>query len=126
MIGFENDPVDSAEICIMEIFGREVNSHGALVGVGIKKHHDPRVVEDFSKVSVHVDVCDWHTYSVEWGPDSIAFYMDDICLKVANQSIKYPMQLMLNIYEFDRKSASGRYPKEFAVDWVRGHKLANP
>ena len=125
MIGFENVPADSAEICIMEIFGKEINNLDALIGVGVKSHHDPRVKEDFSKVPVHIDVCDWHTYSVEWGPETISFYLDDICLKIVNQSIKYPMQLMLNIYEFSRNSGSGRYPKEFAVDWVRGHRLTN-
>jgi len=126
MIGFENDPADSAEICIMEIFSKEINNDGALVGVGVKSHHDPRTTEDFSKVSVNIDVCDWHTYSVEWGPETIAFYLDGICIKTVHQSIKYAMQLMLNIYEFSRNSGSGSYPKEFAVDWVRGHRLTNP
>lgn len=32
------------------------------------------------------------------------------------------MQLMLDIYEFSRHEGSGTYPKEFAVDWVRGYK----
>jgi beta-glucanase (GH16 family) len=87
--------------------------------VGIKRHHDPRVHDDFSKVTVEADVCDWHTYSVEWTPKSISFYFDEEPLKVVDQSIDYPMQLMLNIYEFNREAGTG--PKEFAVDWVRGY-----
>lgn len=124
LIGFESEPADSAEICVMEIFGKEIDDAGALVGVGIKKHHDPRVEEDFSKVKVQADVCDWHTYSVEWTPESVSFYFDEVCLKTVNQSINYPMQLMLNIYEFSREAGAGAYPKEFAVDWVRGYRKA--
>lgn len=108
MIGFESEPTDSAEICVMEI----------------KKHHDPRVVDDFSKVAVQSDVCEWHTYSVEWSAESIRFYFDEVCLKTVNQPINYPMQLMLNIYEFSREATGGIYPKEFAVDWVRGYTKA--
>ncbi|MFZ2228054.1 MAG: glycoside hydrolase family 16 protein [Candidatus Nanopelagicaceae bacterium] len=119
LIGFESDPADSAEICVMEIFGKEIDNESALVGVGIKRHHDPRVHDDFSKVTVEADVCDWHTYSVEWTPKSISFYFDEEPLKVVDQSINYPMQLMLNIYEFNREAGTG--PKEFAVDWVRGY-----
>jgi len=39
------------------------------------------------------------------------------------ESPAYPMQLMLNVYEFARDeqdSSSDRHPKEFLVDWVRG------
>lgn len=124
LIGYESDPAESAEICIMEIFGKEIDEDGALVGVGIKKHHDPRIEEDFSKVAVQADVCDWHTYSVEWTSESVSFYFDEVCLKTVNQSINYPMQLMLNIYEFGREEGVGTYPKEFAVDWVRGYRRA--
>lgn len=121
LIGFESDPDDCAEICVMEIFGREIEAGSALVGVGVKAHHDRRVQDDFSKVTVEADVCDWHTYSVEWTSESISFYFDEVCLKTINQSINYSMQLMLNIYEFDRDAGTGVYPKEFVVDWVRGY-----
>jgi hypothetical protein len=33
---------------------------------------------------------------------------------------------MLNIYEFpgnERRGATGSYPKEFVVDYVRGHRI---
>lgn len=124
LIGFESEPADSAEICVMEIFGKEIEVGSALVGVGVKAHHDPRVQDDFSKVAVQADVCDWHSYSVEWTPSGISFYFDGVCIKTVNQSINYPMQLMLNIYEFDRDGGLGVYPKEFVVDWVRGYRRA--
>lgn len=124
LIGFESEPANSAEICVMEIFGNEIEDDRALVGVGVKAHYDPRVEDDFSKVIVEADVCDWHTYSVEWTPSGITFYFDDVYLKTLKQAINYPMQLMLNIYEFSREEGAGAYPKEFAVDWVRGYKRA--
>jgi len=122
LIGFEREPADSAEICVMEIFGKEIDNAGALIGVGVKAHHDPRVLDDFAKARVEANVCDWHTYSVEWTKSEISFYFDEVCLKTVDQSINYPMQLMLNIYEFSRDGGSGTYPKEFAVDWVRGFR----
>lgn len=124
LIGFESDPAESAEICIMEIFGNEIEAGNALVGVGVKAHHDPRVQDDFTKVAVEANVCDWHTYSVEWTSESVSFYFDEVCIKTVNQSINYPMQFMLNIYEFTREEGAGIYPKEFAVDWVRGYRSA--
>lgn len=129
MIGFESDPSESAEICIMEIFGDEIGSDSGVIGVGVHPFFDPDIREDFSKITVRSDLSDWHTYSVEWSSNAISFYFDDSCIKVVEQSINYPMQLMLNIYEFTRdKNSTFGYPKEFLVDWVRGYRplLANP
>ena len=55
------------------------------------------------------------------------FYVDDDLVKVVRQSPAYPMQVMLNIYEFpdahhDRDANT--YPKVFEVDWVRGWRPA--
>jgi hypothetical protein len=44
-------------------------------------------------------------------------------VKTVEQSPAYPMQLMLNIYEFPAEAAEGgSYPKEFVVDYVRGYR----
>lgn len=123
LIGFESEPDDCAEICVMEIFGNEAQPGYALVGVGVKAHLDPRMSEDFQKIAVDLDLRDWHTYAVKWSPESISFYLDDHWLKTVDQAIGYPMQLMLNIYEFEREiGPTGSYPKEFQVDWVRGYR----
>lgn len=41
------------------------------------------------------------------------------------QSPAYPMQLMLDIYEFppDGGARRGPYPKAFVIDSVRGYRL---
>ena len=40
MIGYEDRPERSGEICVFEIFGRDVASGRAGVGMGVHPHHD--------------------------------------------------------------------------------------
>jgi hypothetical protein len=54
MIGFEDRPERSAEICICEIFGAEAAPDRASVGVGIHPFGDPAIVDDFEKVAVSI------------------------------------------------------------------------
>lgn len=125
-IGYEDQPERSAEICVMEIFGRDVRAGSAAVGMGVHPHHDPMVVDDFSREPVSINARAFHVYSVEWTPDYTAHYVDDRLIKVVRQSIAYPMQFMLGIYEFadgpEPPSATDRYPKAFVVDWFRGYR----
>jgi hypothetical protein len=124
MIGFEDEPEQSAEICICEIFGREVSADRALVGMGVHPFGDPRIVDEFEKVEVDFDVREFHVYRAEWTPDHVAFFVDDRLVKQVGQSPAYPMQLMLGIYEFGGPDPRDTYPKEFLVDYVRGYRPA--
>jgi Glycosyl hydrolases family 16 len=117
-----DEPERSSEICVCEIFGREMGEDSALVGVGVHPFGDERIVDDFSKVRVEIDARDFHVYAVEWTPDDVTFFVDDTVIKTVDQSPDYPMQLLLNIYEFPGEP-SGPYPKEFIVDYVRGYRL---
>jgi hypothetical protein len=121
MIGFEDHPDRSAEICIFEIFGRDVTADGALVGMGLHPFGDRRIRDEFVKIPVDIDVRDFHTYSVEWLPGAVRFYIDDRAVATMQQSPDYPVQLMLSIYEF-APGEPADYPKEFLVDWVRGYR----
>jgi glycosyl hydrolase family 16 len=125
MIGYEDEPERSAEICICEIFGREVGADHALVGMGLHPFGDPRIVDDFSTVSVPIDVREFHVYAAEWTPDGVVFFVDDEPVRTADQSPAYPMQLMLGLYEFppEGDEPARPYPKEFVVDYVRGYGL---
>src|SRR6266545_4573196 len=49
MIGYEDEPERSAEICVCEIFGRDVGPDQAKVGIGVHPFGDPRIVDDFSR-----------------------------------------------------------------------------
>jgi glycosyl hydrolase family 16 len=122
MIGFEDAPERSSEICVAEIFGRDVRSDRAKIGMGVHPWADPAITDDFIAEEVAIDVRDWHTYSADWTPDGIAWYVDDRLVRTVDQSASYPMQLMLGIYEFpiaDDPRRPADYPKAFEVDWVR-------
>lgn len=127
MIGYEDEPERSGEICVCEIFGREVGDDRALVGVGVHPFGDPDLVDDFERVEVDVDVRQPHVYAAEWAPTSVRFLVDGEPVKAVRQAPQYPMQLMLGIYEFREGAPRGRYPKELVVDYVRGYRpLASP
>lgn len=124
MVGFEDLPERSGEICIFEIFGSDVGGTTATTGVGIHPFGDPLLQDEFLKMQLAADVTHFHVYSVEWTPESVTFYFDDQFLAKMEQSPNYPMQLMLNIYEFEGTTAPP-YPKEFRVDWVRGYRSSD-
>ena len=67
MVGLEDRPERSAEICVAEIFGNAVEPGGsAAVGVGLHQFRDPAVAEDFEAVRLPIDVAELHTYAVDW------------------------------------------------------------
>ncbi|HYO40390.1 MAG TPA: glycoside hydrolase family 16 protein [Nocardioidaceae bacterium] len=121
MIGFEDEPSRSAEICVAEIFGRGVRRETVDVGMGVHPFGDPDIVDDFSVETVAVDARDMHDYAALWTPEGVAFYVDDALVRRVDQSPGYPMQLMLGIYDFADPGAASpsSYPKTFAVQWVR-------
>jgi hypothetical protein len=119
MIGVEDEPDRSAEICVAEIFGRDVRADGAAVGMGLHRFGDPRITEEWAQQPVAVDVTDVHVYAVEWTPDHVAFFVDGALVTVAAQSPAYPMQFMLGIYAFpgdDGSLPAASFPREFVVD----------
>ena len=126
MIGYEDEPERSAEICVCEIFGRDVGREHAVVGVGVHPFGDPRLADDFSRETISIDARDFHVYAADWTPDQVAFFVDGKAIKTVSQSPTYPMQLMLSLYEFppaEGDEPTTQYPKEFIVDYVRGYKF---
>jgi Glycosyl hydrolases family 16 len=131
MIGFEDQPERSGEICVAEIFGRNLRDDSAAVGMGIHPFADPSLKDQFAAERLTIDAREFHTYAVEWTPDGVAFFVDNELIKTSAQSPSYPMQLMLGVYEFpadefgDADDGVDRpYPKEFVVDYVRGWRKA--
>jgi hypothetical protein len=125
MIGYEDEPERSAEICVCEIFGRDVGEGHARVGMGVHPFGDPNITDEFAAETVPIDAREFHVYAVEWTPECVEFFVDGELVKTVGQSPSYPMQLMLNLYEFpdERGGRTGPYPKEFVVDHVRGYRL---
>lgn len=131
MIGYEDTPERSAEICICEIFGRDVGPLQTRIGMGVHPFGDPAIRDEFAAESVGIDARGSHTYAAEWTPEEVAFYVDERLIKMVRQSPAYPMQFMLNIYEFadgpGLPSAPESYPKTFVVEGFRGYRpIAGP
>jgi len=126
MIGYEDEPSRSAEICVCEIFGRDVRPGEARVGMGVHPFGDPEIADDFAVEPVPIDARDFHVYAAEWTPDGVSFSVDGEQVRSVDQSPAYPMQLMLGIYEFPPEPGSAdpasAYPKELVVDYVRGER----
>ena len=131
MIGVGDEPGHTGEILVMEIFGRDVAPDRTRVGMGVHPFGDATIVDDFERVEIELDVREFHTYSAVWEANQVAWYVDDRLVRIVRQSLAYPLQLMLGIYEFppdglaedERRPAD--YPKVFELDWVRGWHLVS-
>jgi beta-glucanase (GH16 family) len=120
----EDDPEDAGEICIGELYGFAVGPGGSSVRTGIKAHADPRLRDDMADVPIAVDATDWHTYAAAWTAETTSIYVDDELVRTVDQGMAYPLQLMLDLFEFpagpDRDPAA--YPKTGDVAAVRGYR----
>jgi hypothetical protein len=118
LIGYEDEPQRSGELCVCEIFGRDIGQREAIVGMGIHPFADPHLREDFEAVSVPIDATDFHEYAAEWEPGHSRFFVDGRLVRSVDQAPDYPLQLMLGIFAF----RDGHRPNDFVVDWVRGYR----
>jgi hypothetical protein len=118
----------SGEICVCEIFGRDVGPDEAAVGVGVHPFGDPALEDDFEAVRLSIDARELHVYTADWTPEQVSFLVDGELVKTVPQSPAYPLQLMLGIYEFPPEAGAApepeTYPKALVVDYVRGYRLA--
>ena len=122
MIGFEEEPDESGEILVMEIFGRDIAAGRAAVGMGVRPHHDPRLRDGFTRVPLELDATRPHEYAVVWQTDGISWSVDGRTVLETDQSPDYPMQLMLGIYAFE-PVRPGEPPLGFVVDQVHGDPI---
>jgi hypothetical protein len=90
MIGYEDEPERSAEICVCEIFGRDVGPRHAKVGMGVHPFGDPRIADEFAAETLPIDAREFHVYAAEWTPEHVAFYVDGDHVETVGQSPDYP------------------------------------
>lgn len=129
LVGFEAEsPAHSGEICVAELFGHAIGRPPSLANIGVKAHNDPRIEDDMEAVALDLDATDWHTYAAEWTPERVRFFVDDRLVRVVCQRIDYPLQLMVDLFEFPDDADADRdpsaYPKVGEVDAVRGYRRA--
>lgn len=126
LIGFEEKPKQSAEICICEIFGRDMTAVSAKIGYGLHPFNDPTITDEFYHDTVAINAADYHIYAAEWTPTEVTFFVDNVKMRTIPQSPTYPMQFMLTFYEIpDELTPQARktpWPKTVEVDYVRGYR----
>jgi hypothetical protein len=75
-------------------------------------------------VALPLDATAWHTYAAEWTASATRIYVDDELVRSIGQGTSYPLQLMLDLFEFadtgPRDPAD--YPKHGDVAAVRGYR----
>jgi hypothetical protein len=120
--GFEEDPDQSGEICVVEIFGRSIDDGTAEVGVGVKRLNDPHLVHQFAAPRLAVDVGEMHEYAVAWDDRTARFTVDGAIVHTATAPPTYPMQAMVAVFDFPAWSEGdddGLVPR-LVVDSIRG------
>ena len=129
LVGFEDRPERSAEICVAEVFGDAVRVDddgraSAAVGMGTHPFRDPRVVEDFAAPRLALDVAEFHTYAVDWRPDGAVFSVDGSPVRSVAVTPDYPVQSMLAVFDFPERAVPGEpyVVPELVVDVVRGYR----
>lgn len=122
MVGIEDEPRRSGEICVFEVFGDQTNSAGPAVGMGIHPFRDPSLRDDFATPRLPIDVSDFQTYAVEWRPGRVDFFVNGAHVRTVEQAPDYPMQMMIGVFDFPAKPAAaanaGHVPV-LALDYVR-------
>jgi hypothetical protein len=132
MIGYEDSPEKSGEIAIFELVGAKAGNDLSEVRLGVHPWGDPTLKEDFYAEWLPIDTTHYHIYGLEWTPTHIDFYVDNVKIKIIQQSPAYPMQFMLSIYEHPFEGAwtgvydpNAPYPKQFRIDYFRGYQPEN-
>lgn len=123
MVGLEDEPERSAEICVTEMFGDAVQPGTAAVGVGLHPFRDPAVTEDFAAVRLPLDIAAFHTYAVDWSAEQAEFLVDGVVVRRCARPPAYPMQMMLAVFDFPERSVGhdADAVPELVVDSLRGY-----
>jgi hypothetical protein len=126
MVGIEDEPERSGEICIFEVFGdtiaEEDGRRTAGVGSGVHPFRDPALTDEFDAPRMAIDVSEFHVYAAVWRPGRVDFLIDGEDVKSVSQAPDYPMQMMVAVFDFPDKAGSGPpdHVPALVVDEVRG------
>jgi hypothetical protein len=123
MVGREEEPDRSGEICIFEVFGDALvngDQPTAAVGMGVHPFRDPKLSDEFDASRLAIDVREPHTYAAEWRPGRVAWLVDGEPVKTVEQAPDYAMQMMVAVFDFPAQDGPADHVPELAVDFVRG------
>jgi hypothetical protein len=121
LCGFEDQPDHCGEICVTEVFGKDVlPGESAEVGVGLKQIRDPNLAQDFAAPRLGIDVAAFHTYAVDWDAQEAVFSVDGEEVRRCPAPPTYPLQVMVAVFDFPQWSSgndAGLVP-QLVVDWI--------
>ncbi len=126
MVGIEDVPERSGEICLVEVFGDTVAEGRAAVGSGIHPFRDPALREEFSADPMEIDVAESHRYAVEWQPGRVDFLVDGERIRTAGQAPGYPMQLIIGLFDFPGRPEPAGGEPEAELRGPAGHRRRRP
>ena len=75
----------------MEVFGDVVRDGRADIGMGLHRFRDPALTEEWSTVTLPIDVAEFHTYAVDWRPGSLAVSVDGEVVREVGQAPDHPV-----------------------------------
>ena len=83
--------------------------------------------DDIEELALDLDATAWHSYAAEWTTERIRFFVDDRLVRTVHQRIDYPLQLMVDLFEFPEGTVRdpAAYPKFGEVNAVRGYQRAD-
>jgi rhodanese-related sulfurtransferase len=115
MVGIEDEPHRSGEICVFEVFGDAPTA----IGMGIKHFRDPALRWDFEAPRLAIDVREPHLYAADWRKGRVEFSVDGERVRSVEQAPDYPMQFMVAVFDFPAKPGPPDHEPLFAIDRVR-------
>jgi hypothetical protein len=119
LVGTEHlDERDSGEVCVFEVDAEAVGETSTTARVGVKAHHDPRLVTDMTEVVVPVGRGERHTWSAEWDDDGVRVSCQGELVHRSAQRLPYPLQLMVDLFETAPPGPAREYPKSALVHRV--------
>jgi hypothetical protein len=123
LCGFEEQPDHCGEICVTEVFGKDVTpGQSAEVGVGLKQIRDPNLKQDFAAPRLPIDVAEFHTYAVDWDATQAVFSVDGEQVRTCPAPPTYPLQVMVAVFDFPEWSTGNddQLVPELVVDSISG------
>ena len=124
------------EIDIMELIGKEPSTvHGTIHGPGYSGKNGPSSSYLLTDGKKFAD--GFHTFAIEWEPNAIRFYCDDVLYKTVtpanlpqgtNWVYNHPFFILLNVAVGGdwpgAPDSTSVFPQEMLVDYVRVYKKA--
>ncbi len=126
MVGLEDSPERCGEICLFEVFGNTISADGRppRSGAACIRFATRRSSRSSPPIRRTSTCAQPHTYAVEWRPDGVDFLLDGRVVRSSQQAPRYPMQMMIAVFDFPEAGSEPTHVPVLAVDEVRGEPLS--